>query len=194
MTMHRMTRTVLALATLSAAAHPVLAEPWAPGSGPLSRLGSPDIARSLLIGQACESDRARHCPGLPPTGQDTLQCLSERNAELSGRCLRRLKFAAVIEVCAPDYRRYCPGVLPGAGRVLSCLAGQRDRLSERCGRALSVTMPRLFAADGRGGTTVKREDPLPQQPSGSNRSKPLAAEPDVLDNYEPPDLSDAPVK
>lgn len=148
-----------------------------------------------MMSPACARDHARVCGSGPAHGRQALRCLSENHGALSARCLGHLKLAATIEVCAPDYARFCHGVPVGRGRVLSCLAGNRDRISERCGQALSALAPRLVGRrvaefgsprhrDDRR-RDFARDDDEPGE-RGVDRAPPQS--------YEPPDLSDAPIK
>lgn len=134
------------------------------------------------LGWTCGLDHARFCPGVPISDRAVLVCLSARHDELMPRCLRHLRVAATIEACDGDFRRYCAGVLPGAGRGLSCLAGNRDRLSRPCDRALASIAPGWHAAE------------RPRRPQSRSRDPGEDWSEDRLEGYEPPDLSEAPIK
>lgn len=168
----RMSSKLLAIAaSLLAAGHAHAGGPF--GHDPYGRPAVPGL------GWTCSLDHARFCRDVPLSDRAVLSCLSERHAELAPRCLRHLRLAATIEACAGDVRTYCAGVPPGGGRALSCLAGNRDRISRPCGRALANIAPGWFHAEG------------PRSPRGRHAE---SWEDDRLEGYEPPDLSEAPIK
>jgi len=89
----------------------------------------------------CQADIARLCEGVLPGGGRILQCLMEREREISPACkehagaqLRKVKTRAVSwqEACGPDVERLCKGVPPGEGRILACLEEHRDEISPIC--------------------------------------------------------------
>lgn len=131
------------------------------------------------IAWSCYPDVARLCPDVPAGGHRILRCLSDQRDLLSEPCYRSLRILAAIEACRLDFDHHCRGVVPGAGRGLACMQGNKDRLSPPCHRALSGLGPPIVRSDD-------YEQALP--PRGPAGGLPRQW------GYEPPDLSEAPLK
>lgn len=158
---------LLIIAGLAPAAMSLPAAAWQAGSpGPQA------------LSRACADDYARLCRGVEPGDTRVLRCLSDQHEALSTGCSRALRVAAVMQACAQDLREFCQGVVPGGGRGIACLRANRDRLSGNCVGVVKSAFPRLLKF------------------SWSERSPhaPLPRPGELAPSYEPPDLSDAPLK
>ncbi len=96
----------------------------------------------------CRADIDRLCKGVPPGGGRIIECLKEREDEISPACrehvqatLQKVKTDVINwqKACHADAQRLCKGVPFGGGRVINCLQEHIDQVSPDCKGSLPVS-------------------------------------------------------
>lgn len=84
-------------------------------------------AQGIGMGQACQADAAKLCPGVQPGGGRVLACLKQHEAELSAGCQAALPR---LSQCAAQVQQLCGQGKPREMR--SCLKEHREALGAAC--------------------------------------------------------------
>ncbi len=93
----------------------------------------------------CLEDAKRLCPDVAPGGGRMLQCLKEKQAQLSEACMEKLgvkldtRGRRIRDKCQADIGKRCQGVTPGKGRIFRCLSRNIDTLDPACKTELQST-------------------------------------------------------
>jgi len=100
--------------------------------------------------EACQTDVASYCPGVPAGQGRVHACLMKHKSSLSQECAAsefRNQAAQAKDIrmspeamkyCGPVMTKFCPGVEPGEGRMWACLFEHRSSpaMPEQCAEAL----------------------------------------------------------
>lgn len=94
---------------------------------------------------ACKADIERLCPGVPHGGGAVLDCLKQKESELSPECREDMaehrqraqqRIDALKASCKDDLARFCADVEAGRGGLARCLREHEADLSTSCRDAL----------------------------------------------------------
>ncbi|HEY6009251.1 MAG TPA: efflux transporter outer membrane subunit [Geobacteraceae bacterium] len=85
----------------------------------------------------CMAELDQFCKEVTPGAGRLLECLADREKDLSPVCRSKLaevkaRLEEAKRVCTPDIEKFCPGVEPGQGRLLKCLKKELGGLSSAC--------------------------------------------------------------
>jgi hypothetical protein len=93
----------------------------------------------------CKADIERLCAGVPHGGGAVLDCLKQKESQLSKECRDDMaahrqraqqRIDALKASCKDDLARFCADVEPGGGGLARCLRGHEADLSASCRDAL----------------------------------------------------------
>jgi hypothetical protein len=99
------------------------------------------LAPATRAEDPCAAEVSRVCPR-SRGDLDTLACLRQHEAEISGACKGDLeavlaKARSISADCEGDVYRLCKDVPPGEGRVAACLKSKESQLSQACQSAFN---------------------------------------------------------
>ncbi|MGA9666430.1 MAG: cysteine rich repeat-containing protein [Gallionella sp.] len=84
----------------------------------------------------CADDIAKLCKGVPATGGQLVQCLSQHSNDVSPACKETLderkKFQEFVHACNDDVNKLCLYTKRETPKIIQCLRRHQDELSPMC--------------------------------------------------------------